>query len=328
MAVVEQTDAVVAPWVAAAVCTELQGAFTDAGLMTAWYDSFTSGGREHRVLEIIYNGAKAYGKTYYWFTVDATGIWVRTSTGWNTTAKIPSGPGVAGTQYVDWFDTNTTANNAAHLLLSISASINFTITRATSGGRSFFLLRTGTTSRLITIDPAGTTFKTFYNLDLGYHSGIFSVEAVGRQIRFNSLQRNRRELLLGSCLNGSTSAADFRFSVTVSPFSIPVNFGSNSGAVFPDSGFALPGWTTAANPSAGSNFNPVHQGLRLTSVHAADMPADFGIASFKISNISAVGDNANVTNGSEEYKIGAISNEGVTGGIASNPIFVYRTIGI
>jgi hypothetical protein len=56
------------------------------------------------------------------------------------------------------------------------------------------------------------------------------------------------------------------------------------------------------------------------------MPADFGIASFKISNISAVGDNANVTNGSEEYKIGAISNEGVTGGITSNPIFVYRTI--
>ena len=314
MAVVEQTDLAAAPWAAAAVCTALQTAFTDAGLMAAsWHDSFTSGGREHRVLEIVYNGAKTYGKTYYWFTVDATGIWVRTSTGWNTTTKIPSGPGVAGTQYVDWFDTNTTANNAAHLLLSISASINFTITRATSSGRSFFLLRTGTTSRLITIDPAGTTFKTFYNLDLGYHSGIFSVEAVGRQIRFNSLQRNRR-------------AADFRSSATVSPISIPVNFGSNSAAVFPDSGFALPGWTTAANPSAGSNFNPVHQGLRLTSVHAADMPADFGIASLKNSNISAVGDNANVTNGLEEYKIGAISNEGVTGGITSNAIFVYRTI--
>jgi hypothetical protein len=326
MAVVEETYLATAPWAAAAVCTELQAAFVDAGF-TAWHDSFTSGGREHRVLEIIYNGTKAYGKTYYWFTVDATGIWVRTSTGWNTQAKVPSGPGVAGTQYVDWFDTNTTANNAAHLLLSISASINFTITRVSSGARSFFLLRTGTTSRKFTIDPAGTTFKAFYNLDLGYHSGIFSVEAVSQQIRFNSLQRNRRELLLGSCLNGSTSIADFRTLVTVSSFSIPVNFGTNSGATFPDSGFVLPGWTTAANPSAGSIFNPVHQGLRLTSVHATDMPNDFGIASLKISNISAVGDNANVTNGLEEYKIGAINNAGATGGITSNPIFVYRTIG-
>ncbi len=328
MAVVEETYLATAPWAAAVVCTQLQDAFIDAGLMSAtWHDSFTSGGREHRVLEVIYNGSKAYGKTYYWFTVDGTGIWVRTSTGWNTTAKIPSGPGVAGTQYVDWFDANTTANNAAHLLLSISASINFTITRVSSGARSFFLLRTGATSRMFTIDPAGTTFKAFYNLDLGYHSGIFSVEADLRQIKFDSLQRNRRELLLGSCLNGSTSAADFRASATVSPFSIPVNFGTNSAASFPNQGFVLPGWTTAANPSAGSNFNPVHQGLRLTSIHAADMPTDFGIASLKISNISAVGDNANVTNGLEEYKIGAINNAGATGGITSNPIFVYRTIG-
>jgi hypothetical protein len=327
MAVVEETYLAAATWAAATVCTRLESALIDAGLMTAWHASFVSGGREHRVLEIIYNGAKVYGKTYYWFTVDGTGIWCRTSTGWNTTANIPSGPGVAGTQYVDWFDTSTAANNGGHLLLSISSSINVTITRATSGGRSFFLLRTGTTSRLFTIDPAGTTFKNFYNLDLGYHSGIYAVEAFSKQIRFNSLQRNRRELLLGSCLNGSTSSADFRALVSVSAFSIPVNFGSNSQVVYPDSGFALPGWTTASNPSAGANFNPVYRGLRLTSVHAADMPTDFGIASLKNSNISAVGDNANVTNGVEEYKIGALNNDGIIGGITSNPIFVYRTIG-
>jgi hypothetical protein len=323
MAVVEQTYAAVAPWAVVDVCARLQSAFTDAGLMTTWFASFASGGREHRVLEIIYNAAKTYGKTYYWFTVDSAGIYVRTSTGWNTSTNIPCGPGVAGTQYVDWGDTDTTALNFAHQLFTIQSTISFTVTRYSSGGRSFFLFRTGTTYRTLTIDPAGTTFKTFYDLALGYHSGIFSVDTVSRRVRILSLHRNRRELLLGSCLNGGASNAS---PLAVNTFCIPVNFGSFGFSVLPDEGFALPGWTTASNPSAGQNFNPVFHGIRLTSVHAADMPADFGIASIKVSNLLAIQDNAVVSAGTEEYKIGAFSNTGDASGTTSNPVFLFRTV--
>lgn len=324
MAVVEQTYAAVAPWAVTDVCARLQSAFTDAGLMTAWFASFASGGREHRVLEIIYDAAKAYGKTYYWFTVDSTGIYVRTSTGWNTSTNIPSGPGVAGTEYVDWGDTNTAALNFAHQLFTIQSTINFTVTRYTSGGRSFFLFRTGTTYRTFTVDPAGTAFKTFYDLAKGYHSGIFGVDTINRRVRILSLHRNRRELFLGSSLNRGTSSASL---VPVSNFCVPVNFGSFGSALgFPDEGFVLPGWTTDANPSAGENFNPIYHSFRLTSVHAADMPADFGIASIKFSDLLAIQDNAYVSIGTEEHKIGAFSNSGVINGITSNPAFLFRTV--
>jgi hypothetical protein len=110
-------------------------------------------------------------------------------------------------------------------------------------------------------------------------------------------------------------------------YSIPVNFGSTGIAEFPQEGFVLPGWTTDANPSAGSNFNPVFNGIRLTSAHSTDLPADFGISSIKNSNILAIQDNATVTAGVEEYEILTFANSGSIGGITSNPVFLARIVG-
>jgi hypothetical protein len=324
MAVTKQAYVAGAPWTITQVTDVVRDAFIGAGLMTAWHDSFTSGGREHRVLEIIYNGSKTYGKTYYWFTFDGTGIWVRTSTGWNTTSKIPSGVGGVGTQFVDWGDTDTTANNYAYLLLSVSTSISFSITRYTSSGRSFFVLRTGTTYQTFTIDPPSTGFRAFYDLNLGYHSGIYRVLAQNRLISINSIQRHRRELLFGSCINGGQGGAG---DVSCINYCIPVNFGNTFQVVYPNPGFALPGWTTAANPSAGSNFNPVYDGIRLTSIHSADLPADFGVSSIKNSDILAIQDNATVSAGIEEYEILAFSNSGTINSLTSNPVFLARTVG-
>jgi hypothetical protein len=325
MAVTKQAYAAVAPWTITQVGTALQNAFSDAGLMTTWHDSFTSGGREHRVLEITYDAAKTYGKTYYWFTFDGTGIWVRTSTGWNVTSKIPAGVGGVGTQNVDWFDTITTGVSGAFSLLPISTSISFTVTRYTSGGRTFFVLRTGTSYQTITIDPPGTTFWAFYDLNLGYHSGIYRVTTVNSRILINSVQRTRRELFLGSCIGQSAATSNYNLDVICSTYCTPTNAGT--AADFPDDGFVLPGWTTTANPSAGQNFNPVFNGIRLTSVHSTDLPADFGVSAIKNSNILAIQDNATVTVGVEEYEILAFSNSGATGGITSNPVFLARTIG-
>jgi hypothetical protein len=327
MAVTKQAHVAGAPWTITQVTDAVRDAFIGAGLMTAWHDSFTSGGREHRVLEIIYNGSKTYGKTYYWFTFDGTGIWVRTSTGWNTTSKIPSGPGVTGTQFVDWYDTNTSqlpTSGAAYTLLAVSTSINFSITRYTTSGRSFFVLRTGTTYQTFTIDPPSTGFRTFYDLNLGYHSGIYRILAQNSRISINSVHRHRRDLLLGSSINGGSGGAT---EVTCANYCIPLNFGIQTSETYPNSGFALPGWTTAANPSAGSNFNPVFNGIRLTSIHSTDLPTDFGISSIKNSNILAIQDNATVSAGVEEYEILAFSNQGEVNSITSNPVFLARTVG-
>jgi hypothetical protein len=329
MAVTKQAYAsAAAPWAATSVCDDLRDAFIGAGLMAAWHDSFAAGGREHRVLEVVYNGSKAYGKTYYWFTVSTTGIWVRTSTGWNTGSGIPSGPGVAGTQYVDWYDTNTSALNGAARMIELLTSISFSVTRYTASGRTFFVLRAGTTFCTFTIDPASTTFRSFYDLDLGYHSGIYLVEIPGnRSVRFRQIHRNRRDLLLGSSINSDTEQYYYGVFIVVNQYCIPNTGTTGTGFTFPDSGFLLPGWTTTANPSAGTNFNPVFNAIRLTSIHAADMPTDFGIASIKVSNTLAIQDNATVTAGTEEYEILQFANLGfINTGLTSNPVFLARTV--
>jgi hypothetical protein len=329
MAVTKQAYASAsAPWVATSVCDDLRDAFIGAGLMSAWFDSFAAGGREHRVLEVVYNGSKAYGKTYYWFTVSTTGIWVRTSTGWNTGSDIPSGPGVAGTQYVDWLDTNTSALNGAAQMITPLSSISFSVTRYTASGRSFFVLRAGTTFCTFTIDPASTAFRSFYDLDLGYHSGIYMVEIPSnRSVQFKQMHRNRRDLLLGSSINSDTDPFYYGLSIVANQYCIPYTGTTGNSATVPDSGFLLPGWTTTANPSAGTNFNPAFNAIRLTSIHAADMPTDFGVASIKVSNTLAIQDNATVTAGSEEYEILNFSNRGfISTGLTSNPVFLARTI--
>ena len=47
------------------LCDLYRDAFIDAGYMASWYHSFTEANRQHRVLELTYNGAKTYGKTYF-----------------------------------------------------------------------------------------------------------------------------------------------------------------------------------------------------------------------------------------------------------------------
>jgi hypothetical protein len=333
MAVVELPRIAQAPWNIGQVCDAVKQAFIDAGLMTDWFDSFTSSGYEHRVLEITYNSSKTYGKTYYQFAFGAnggqgSGIWVSTSTGWNASTHYPRGAGTsAGTQWVDYgINSGEFELNYFYNLIGISTSISFSITSYTSGGRAFFTLRTGTSWRTFTIDPAGTTFRSLFDLNLGYHSGIYTFVTPGRTLAINAMHRLRRELLVGSSLNAGSSTAAVRFDLTVNSFSLPVNFGGNGGHSFPDAGFVLPGWTTNANPSAGSNFNPIFTGIRLTSIHAADLPSDFGITMIKNSDIMAIQDNATVTPGVEEYEILAFSNNGTTSGVTSNPAFLARTI--
>ena len=322
MAVAKAPYVATAPWAISAVADAVRDALVGAGMMAAWHDSFVSGGREHRVLVVTYDAAKTYGKTYYWFTFDGSGIWLRTSTGWNVTSHIPSGPTGAGTQFVDWSDTDTANISYAHKILTLSASTDFSITRYTASGRSFFLFRTGTLSETYTIDPAGTVFRPFYDLNLGYHSGVYRVAISGRTVVFNSVSRNRRELFMGSSINAAGSSTS---EVSVSTWSIPVNFpGTGVGEIMPQNGFVLPGWAAGTNPSVTQPFNPVFTGIRICSVHENDLPADFGITSIKVSNTMSVQDTATVSS-TEIYELLNIVNLGFVGTVTSNPAFVART---
>jgi hypothetical protein len=324
MAVTKQAYAsATAPWAATAVCDDLRDAFTGAGLMTGWFDSFSSGGREHRVMEVVYNSSKTYGKTYYWFTISTTGIWLRVTSGWNAGSDIPS-----GTQFLDFFDTTTTGLNGATQLLALNSSVSFSCTRYTSSGRSFFVIRTGTDYSTFTIDGASTTFISLYDLAIGYHQGFFRVTISSFTIGFACPNRTRRALLMGSSLNHNQSAVNFSTQFRVASYSLPRNAGNQGSTTFSDEGFILPGWTTAANPAASSNFNPVFTGLRLSSCHASDLPADFGITAIKTSNTLAIQDNATVTATVEEYEILHFLNQGFQNvNIASNPAFLARTVG-
>lgn len=327
MAVTKQAYASAsAPWTATSVCNDLRDAFIGAGLMSAWFDSFSSGGREHRVLEITYNGSKAYGKTYYWFTVSTVGIWLRVASGWNAGSDIPS-----GTQFLDFFNTTTSALDGASQLLTLNSSVSFSCTRYTSSGRSFFVIRTGTLYYTFTIDQASTTFKSFYDLAIGYHQGFFRVVRSSHSLGFACPNRTRRALLMGSSLNGdngSFGSSVYSQSQIVALYALPNNAGNSAfNSTFPDQGFVMPGWTAAANPAASTDFNPVFTGLRLSSCHGADLPADFGFSAIKTSNTLAIQDNATVTATVEEYEILDFANLGFVNGIATNPVFLARTVG-
>ena len=83
MACTKETYTAAATWTPAQLAQLFEDAFIDAGLMTAWYDSFADSGIENRVLEITYDGTKTFGKTYYWFMFSTSGVYLHVATGWS-----------------------------------------------------------------------------------------------------------------------------------------------------------------------------------------------------------------------------------------------------
>jgi len=335
MAVTKQVYSCVAPWTGPQFMTMLQSAFVDAGLMSGWYASFVNG-VEQRVMEITYDAAKTYGKTYYVFTFNGSQLNVATSTGWNTTTNVPRGPsGTAGTQYLDYGDTvtNGLSSYSAGMIGSLSTSVSISITRYTSSGRSFFVLRASTTNYVnFTIDPPGTSFRSWVNFDHLYHAGMFRTSlASTRTLTFNSQTRTRRDALLGGYINTSSSSTPYSTMYAVNAYCFGANMpvsGYTNAQMPTGNGLLLPNWSPISNPQAPSTYNPVFTGLRISAAHAADLPADFGLAVIKVSDTATIGDNVTVTAGAEEYEVLGVANLGtLSGTMAANPAFVARIVG-
>lgn len=326
MAVTKATYTANATWTAANLAALFESAFIAAGYMTAWYDSFTSSG-EHRVLEIVYNSGKTYGKAYYWFTFTTSGISLGICSGWNATTHAPT-----GTQYLDYFSTS--AGNNLTFAGGLSTGTNFTLTRYTSGAagtHSWFVYAQGTNTRAFTISPPSHAPSAWIDLDKTLFHSFVTVQTVTSSatgnVNFTSWQTLRRSYALGSTLNGHTTIGS---NITVAGFG-----GSGRGtgqspnlqyssANFPT--IYLPIGTTAVNPAYTSNYSPIFTGLPYNFyIASSPMPSDFGVYFHFANNTMARGDKIIVSAGSEEWEILSVANN-ATQTTGASACFLARVV--
>lgn len=327
MAVTKATYTANATWTAANLAALFESAFIAAGYMTAWYDSFTSSG-EHRVLEIVYNSGKTYGKAYYWFTFSTTGIGLAVCSAWNATTHVPT-----GTQYLDYL--STTAGSNPNLVTGLSTGTNFTLTRYTSGtasSHSWFVYAQGSTTRVFTISPPSHAPAAWIDLDKNlFHSFVTAAattSAFTGNVNFTSWQTLRRSYAVGSSLNGSTSTGN---NLTVAGFS---GCGRGSASQANNMGFTstafsniyLPVGLNAANSAYTSNYSPIFTGLPYSFyIASSPMPNDFGVYFHYANNTMARGDKIIVAAGSEEWEILSVANN-ATQTTGASACFLARVV--
>lgn len=342
MAVTKQTYTVAPTWTASQLADIFRSAFIDAGLMAEWHDSFLSGSVENRVLEIIYDGAKTYGKTYYWFMFTTSGAFWHVATGWNTSTHQP-----AGTQYLDFFTTTT---NATTNHLSVGGSISNTtvlnLIRYASGAYNWFALQQASLRRVFTITPPSHTLQSWLNLDRGIFSGLSYVEAATENnagmVRFVRGPSLRRELTFGSSLIGDVTASNYNgvqngtYPTNLIAYSAPGNvsnaYTSNLFSLTSSQGKAgtnsivLPVGFTGTNPAYAANSNPVFHSLSPNPYTTTPLNSDFGITFHYATNVFDFQDKFIVTAGTEEWETLAFANNAIGNGTAASPAFLARVV--
>jgi len=313
MAVTKETYAAAATWTAAQLATLFEDAFVDAGLMTAWYDTFLSGTVENRILEITYDGAKTYGKTYYWFTFTTTAIGVSVATGWNATTGVPT-----GTALLDFFSTatNTQANHYI-VRTDLATGTAAELVRYTASGYSWFAFRNGATPTPFFIAPAATGIAPWIDLDkVLFHHFILGVLAVTSAtstshafIEFDSAFTLRRSYLAQGWLRARTSVASYIKKWTVLGY---MALGNSSNNTSNDNTSAthifVPYGFNNTNTAYTTNYFPIINGYSYSSYVTSNMPADFGVFFNYGVTAFAFGDRIVVTAGVEEWEVYGFAN--------------------
>jgi hypothetical protein len=330
MAVTKQTYTATATWTASQLAGIFRSALIDAGLMTEWFDTFTSGSIENRVLEVTYNGAKTYGKTYYWFQFTTTGAFVSQAAAWNEPGNVP-----AGTQYLDHFSTVTNATTNHYPLLALIATTTTTLTRYTdAGGRTFFLIRNGSNTAAFTIDKGDTALQSWVNLDIGYHNGLAVVapftSSARASITFFSPFRLRRSFQDGAFCRGSTAVASgYLQSCALNSYVVGGNASATS--VNPVivsgtqmAGLFLPAGFNNANAGFAVDFSPPYTGLRIMASHADNLSADFAIVRDG-TNLHTIQEVVTLTPAVEVYESIAFANNSSATGEASIMLLARTT---
>lgn len=332
MPVTKQTYTASPAWTASQAADLLQGAFVGAGLMTAWYDSFASGSVENRILEIVYQGSKTFGKCYYWFMVTTTELRIAVASGWNNVTKLPT-----GTQYVDYFAT-TTNTNANHAVVadSLATGTQLDIVRYTSnvnGSYSWFVLRNGATPVPFFIAPAESTVVNWLDLDKflfhhfvkpNYTFNATSGNAMAA-IRFSDFYRVRRSYRDAGWMQGQTSSG--YFTSTQYPLhgyrAVSSTFNGTSAQVT-DANIAVPYGFSGVNPAFLTNYTPVISGYSYSPYVQQSMPVDFGLQLSFVSTAFSFGDRVVVTAGVEEWEVIDFRNNNTT--TSGSPLLLAKVV--
>jgi hypothetical protein len=333
-------------WTAAQHADLWRSAFIGAGLMTEWYDSFSSGGIDNRILEVQYDPTKTYGRTYYWFMFTGGQMAVALATGWNAVTHVPT-----GTQYLDFYTTTTNATTNHRIIYSWTTTTTLTITRYTSqtnSSFSWYVIRNGTSSTSnfhISNAAVGPKISTWYDLNrvFFHHILIMSIGNQGnsghiRPFQYLALRRSYHPY--GMALRGETYNGYYGLG-TDNPYpTLPVaNFAAvgnvnvnpptnivlgNSYSVWNGSPTYLPVAFNNTNPAFTTNVNPVFTGAQYSQFLFESLPEDFGLSFHYANNTMAVQDTLVVTAGVEEWEMINVSNNTITTGASG--MFLARTV--
>lgn len=309
MAVTKQTYTVTATWTAAQLADSFRSAFIDAGLMTDWYDSFLNGTIENRILEVTYDAAKTYGKTYCWFMFTTAGFYINHAAAWNSTTHVPTG--TAGVEFTI-AATNSIGNHLQ--CVSMAAATTSTIVRYTSAvntNESWFLVRNGTNSVAFIVDK-GVTAQSYVNLDKQFFPA-FNIVAAN-----NPGGSNHRGIgfrLIAGCMRKSyfASGNTYNFSNATQlqleqyVYAVTAYSYSYSSWGEPKPVFLLPVAFSAANSSFTTDSVPICTNLRRSLYTNAQLSTDFGIMPHFPSAAMTTQDRMIVTPSSEEWEILVVS---------------------
>ena len=335
MAVTKATYTATATWTAAQLADLFEDAFIDAGLMTAWHDSFTAGSNAVRVLKIEHDNTKTYGNTFYYLAFTTGFVGVSIASGWDTATDLPT-----GTQYIDYFNNpNSTSSTWGDVIsFTPSASSNISLDRYTSATdikQSWFVLRQGLNrSTPFTVLHEDTSLHAWLDLSKGmisgYHNIVSSVSNRRGNIDFRMQNNLRRCLLIGSALRGETSSNGRYHGIN---YSMNSYFGvgsvsaetSNNVGTSGFSGFALPVAKNSANPAFTTDYIPICTDLAWSIWTPTKLADDFGVYMHYADNTLAYGDRFIVTSGTNEWEVLNFANNSVVTDGASSA-FLARVV--
>jgi hypothetical protein len=300
MAVDRQIYTAIATWTTSGMVDIFEQAFIDAGIMTAWHDSFLSGSVENRIVEITYN-VQTYGKTYLWFKFTTTYVAISICSGWNSGGNVPN-----GTILLDYTDATTNSIGFHRTILTLSPTITTTLTRYTSSDNpdfSWFLLRNGSSQVDFHIENNADTAsfvdttKVIATPIIFSEFGTSSSEAVcGFRIPVFAVRRSYFQSNTAYNYSNATSGiANGFYYIFVGRQSVPV-FANHNGIV-------LPVARTEANPEFTVDRIPLFTGLQLSPYTNTSLPADFALMPHWIDNTMQFQDRMIVTAGVEEWEV-------------------------
>lgn len=331
MPATKETYSAAAPWLASSAAQLLEDAFIHAGLMTSWYDSFLSDSVENRILQVVYDGTKAYGTCYYWFVISTSTIGISVASGWDATAHVPT-----GTQYSDYFSTatNTTANHYS-LAGTLSNSTEINIVRYTSADNSdysWFVIRNGATPYPFMITPGSATLVPWLDLDQVFFHHVVNtlVEAsdttdgsTGR-VHFQDIYRLRRSYAQSQGTRNVTSSSSYEQIRKLFGYSSVGAPASSSAASDTSNVISVPYRLQRSGLPFASDYTPVLFGCSYSFYVNEPLPADFAVYFPYTSASFSFGDSIVITAGVEEWEVLNFANN--SSADAANPLFLARLV--